>query len=158
MYVIYHAIFICVVNAWSINRCQSHQLKERPLKLRTFTASLSESLISTGKAPRGQPASLPSPRMKERKFTPSHPQDDVRKDGVGYLPIVTSNRLRCRNCVLSANTFSTVVCAQCNVTLCLKKERNCFFEYHKPRDCSRQGGSRKAQCIIFDTFNNFLLV
>lgn len=91
MYLIYHAIFICIVNVWNIHRCQSYQLKERPLKLRAFIARLSESLISAGKVPRGRPTSLPSPPVKKRKIVPSHPQGDVRKDGVGHLPLVMSN-------------------------------------------------------------------
>ncbi|XP_040067151.1 piggyBac transposable element-derived protein 3-like [Ixodes scapularis] len=132
LYIFYHTIYICVVNGWNIHRRQCAQLNTKPMKLRTFIAMLSESLMLSGKAPRGRPACLPSPPAKKRKVTPKELQNDIRKDGVGHLPLVTSNRLRCKNCVPSANRFSSIICAKCEITLCLNKDRNCFYEYHKP--------------------------
>lgn len=87
MYLLYHAIFICVVN---VHRRQSYQLKEWSLKLRTFIASLSEGLISAGKASRGQLNSLLSPFVKKTKVAQSQPHDHVRRGEAGHLPLETT--------------------------------------------------------------------
>lgn len=52
VWVINHAIVIWIVNGWNDHRRQRNQCKEWPHNLKTFIGSLSESMISTGKAPR----------------------------------------------------------------------------------------------------------
>lgn len=101
------------------------------MKLRAFIAELLECLMLSGKTKKGRPSNLPSPHLKKRMVAPKEPTVEVRKDGVGHFPMATSQRLRCKNCVAAENKFSSVVCSKCGVTLCLNKERNCFFEYHR---------------------------
>ncbi|KAH9374622.1 hypothetical protein HPB48_014670 [Haemaphysalis longicornis] len=132
MYIMYHTLFICVVNAWNLHRRQCSHLNSKPMKLRTFIAELSECLMLCGKARKGRPPSLPSPAPKKRKIALKQPQNEVKKDGVGHFPLVTNKRLRCKNCPPSENRFSSVSCSKCEVTLCLNKDRTCFYEFHKP--------------------------
>lgn len=130
MYLLYHSIFICAVNAWNLHRRQSAQLRSKPMKLRVFIAALSECLMLSGKTKKGRPSSLLSPAPKKR-VPQREPNVDVRKDGVEHFPLVTNQRLRCRNCAASENKFSSIICSKCGITLCLNKERNCFFDYHR---------------------------
>lgn len=131
MYIFYHTLYICAVNAWNIHRRQCGQLGRKAMKRRVFIAELSENLMLCGKTRRGRPASLPSSASKKRKLAPKQPQNDVRKDGVGHFPVITTKRLRCKHCSPKENTFSSVICSKCEVTLCLNKERNCFFDFHR---------------------------
>lgn len=127
MYILYRTLYICAVNAWNIHRHQCGQLGRKAMKLRVFVAELSKNLMLCGKTRRGRPTSLPSTVSKKRKLAPKQPQNDVRKDCVGHFPVVTTKRLRCKHCSLKENTFSSVTCSKFEVTLCLNKERNCFF-------------------------------
>lgn len=80
---------------------------------------------------KGQPSSLLSSVPKKRKVPPKQPQKEVRKDGDGHSPLITKKRLLFKNCSPSENTFSSVICSKCEVTLCLNKDRNCFYDFHK---------------------------
>ncbi|XP_075739139.1 LOW QUALITY PROTEIN: piggyBac transposable element-derived protein 3 [Rhipicephalus microplus] len=79
MYIFYHTLYICAVNAWNIHRRQCGQLGRKAMKLRLFIAELSENLTLCGKTRRGRRPSLPSSASKKRKLAPKQPQNDRKK-------------------------------------------------------------------------------
>ncbi|KAM7298741.1 piggyBac transposable element-derived protein 3-like [Ixodes scapularis] len=130
LYLFYHSLMIDTVNAWLLYRRHCSQLNEKPVNLRRFQASIAESLIAVRKKPVKRPTSSVTPPVKKRKVGGSAPQDDVRLDGVGHMPIWGSSRLRCKSCPPAQNSFSYTYCCKCNVNLCYTKDRNCFVAYH----------------------------
>lgn len=53
---------------------------------------------------------------------------EVRKDQTGHWPIWNNNRLRSK--LPDCESRSYVNCSKCNLTLCLNKEKNCFYKFH----------------------------
>ena len=71
----------------------------------------------------------PSPRGQNKQ----HPSNDLRYDGMDYLPLI-DGRSRCKNGTCTedktVNNCSIFKYKKCNVHLCLNEKRNCFVYYH----------------------------
>ena len=49
-----------------------------------------------------------------------------------HLPVFLETRIRCKLCSVNGTQSRTSIkCHTCDVALCLSKERNCFYHYHK---------------------------
>ena len=56
-------------------------------------------------------------------------EDPVQMNGFGHFPSYEKNWQRCKFPPCKEH-FSYIMCAKCEVTLCLNKKRNCFLDYH----------------------------
>lgn len=121
---------ICVGNAWNMHRKCAAQLDEKPKKLKSFVATVSDSLDKAGKQPRGQPSSLPTPPQKKREVPVKVSDKGIHKDSAGHFLIFSEQRMRCKNCPPKSNKFAFVIYTKCQVLLCLNKKVNCFREFH----------------------------
>uniref|UniRef100_A0A3B4UI05 PiggyBac transposable element-derived protein domain-containing protein n=1 Tax=Seriola dumerili TaxID=41447 RepID=A0A3B4UI05_SERDU len=113
MYIWWHTVTVAVINAWNLFRRDQKKLEPQMklMALRRFQASVGTSLTSAGKG--------------RIKLPP-----DVRKDGTDHFP-TWETRQRCKHC--TGNHFSHAYCWKCKVHLCLNKDRNCFFAYHRAK-------------------------
>ena len=144
--VFWHLVDMVKVNAWVLyNRhCDILAIpKKQQLSLVDFTLTIAEALVHANKialpASNGKPgrpkkrqgSDTQSPSCSSskvgRKPTIPAPCDDSRFDKLGHWPEPTDKRGRCRNC---KDGFSKVFCTKCNICLCMRKEKNCFMEYH----------------------------
>ncbi|XP_064601159.1 piggyBac transposable element-derived protein 3-like [Liolophura sinensis] len=129
LYIFYHTLTICMVNAWFLCRrdCKLTGTNVK-LALKKFQATAADALIKKGKPNRGRPSAtfLTSPPAKKQKVTPA-PVADVRYDLVDHWPVQPGKRNRCRFCPAG---FSWWQCSKCKVHLCICPDRNCFFAYH----------------------------
>lgn len=120
-----HMLDICVNNAWLLYRrhCAQKKLK-KTLSLKRFRIEIFVSLS----AKRTVPTDMPGPAENKiiKKPVVPRPIDDLRYDGIGHLPSIT-DKGRCRMC---KSGYSTMICIKCSTRLCIKRERNCFYEFH----------------------------
>lgn len=67
------------------------------------------------------------PKKKQRQTVPNN---NVRKDAVKHLPVFvqTKNAGRCKMANCEKKSF--IICKKCNVYLCLKRGKNCFYDFH----------------------------
>ncbi|XP_065204445.1 piggyBac transposable element-derived protein 3-like [Planococcus citri] len=127
---------ICVNNAWLTYRRNMEAKNEKKImKLKEFRNSIANSLISSNKTKVGRPLTMEA-HCKQHgtrtKQSPkiAHPTPDIRLDNIDHYPIVGSLG-RCRCCSKKRTTYS---CSKCNVRLCIVKDSNCFFRYHKVKN------------------------
>ena len=68
-------------------------------------------------------------KQKLGKATKAIPADEIRKDGVGHFPDVSTSRGTCKmpGCKGKVNTM----CVKCNLHLCIGKNRKCFLKFHQ---------------------------
>lgn len=69
------------------------------------------------------------PKLKQSRQ--SAPAKEVRQNKIEHLPVFGSAKSQniCKMQDCTGKTF--VICSKCNVYLCCKREKSCFFEYHK---------------------------
>lgn len=130
--IVYHFIDICIVNAWLLYRrhCTEHKIIFK--RLVVFRSEIAHALINKNSSfskKRGRPmqeTSTPEPPSKRR--VTFNPIDDIRYDNVDHWPTHLDTKNRCRNCI---KAYSRVACMKCKVPLCLTKDKNCFYLFHK---------------------------
>ena len=127
--VLYHFTDLCVVNAYILNKEQSQD------PLYQFKLNVALSLMYGEHF--GNPMDIGEIILRQaanRQAENGDPiaedvVDAVRLDGTNHLPESVANRGRfCK--VRGCKQRSTVWCVKCRVYLCLKKERNCFMQFH----------------------------
>lgn len=68
---------------------------------------------------------------KRKKIFQIPPPQEVRLDQKMHLPLFlnvkSAGRCKAKHC----NKSSYIICEKCNVYLCVKRESNCFEEFHK---------------------------
>lgn len=148
MYICYHNIMICIATAWNIHRRCAAQLHEKPMEL---GYSSEQCLTARSKMKSSQEDDhlhfLLLPKMK---FPVNVPENDVQKDCVGHVFVFSEHRMRFNNCPPKTNKFTFAICAKCQLSLCLMKERNCFYEFHH-----RAVGRSKYLTNIFPLYHTF---
>ncbi|KAK3924622.1 PiggyBac transposable element-derived protein 2 [Frankliniella fusca] len=93
-----------------------------------FRLHIFHSLV-TSERRRGRP-SCNEPKAEKiiRSPVTPRPVDGERRDNTDHWPVFGEKRQRCRNCT---NGFSEVICLKCNMTLCFRKNKNCFVQFHR---------------------------
>ncbi|KAK3789300.1 hypothetical protein RRG08_001690 [Elysia crispata] len=126
IYLFYHTINMIVVTSWLMCRRHCKLLQQSPVKLSDFQQLVADSLLMVERLPgrpaAGSPRLLQSSQIQERR-----PAIDVRLDRVDHMPM-HGTRQWCKN--PSCCQKSSLLCAKCNIHLCLNKERNCLRDYH----------------------------
>lgn len=134
MKIFYHFLDVSVVNAWLLYRRHMRQNEQDHMTLLNFRIDIANSLIQYGKKimkRRGRPSNKPT-QVRQRVVTSVGPPLEVRYDGVEHWP-VEDRRERCVQCK-ERGMFSSFKCTKCDVSLCIKKNRNCFTAFHVPPD------------------------
>ena len=125
--VFYHTVTMALVTSWLWYGRHCVLLNVKHVKLSVFQARVATALIET-KRPVGRPSSSRLPGPPARKICKRKgPVDDVRKDGLDHLPDWAVRRERCQHC----NAHAHLKCMKCDVSLCVNKDRNCFYAYNK---------------------------
>ena len=144
----------CVVQGWILYKrdCEALQIPERNrLDLLDFTNSIGEALLKCDTVVPSDVRKRGRPRMdqevqepevqdpgvqvttpKKRLYRRIHVPDEVRYDCLNHWPQILSNtedevtRKRCVVCSKKSRTY----CTKCEVSLCIKRNENCFIKYH----------------------------
>ncbi|XP_015232409.1 PREDICTED: piggyBac transposable element-derived protein 2-like [Cyprinodon variegatus] len=135
----FHFVDMVIVNSWLLYQrdCKSLDVPRKKQKdFLAFRISIAQALCMQGKdlssKKRGWPfldVESEFERKKRRGPAKAIPAQKVRSDAVGHWPMVESARQRCKlpNC----RGQTVFKCSKCNVHLCLKKNKNCFGDFHK---------------------------
>lgn len=155
---IMHFVDLAIIAAWMEYRkdCLQHKIQSsKILDSYHFRLAVADQLICTEpieseKTPhRGRPARAkrgPRPANKEKEGrapgdeeaskTPKRsrkeniPPTDFRQDSGEHLPVFIASKSNAR-CKMPGCTKKTFIkCNRCGVHLCIKREKNCFFEFH----------------------------
>jgi len=130
----YLAIFsqlldIGVNNAWLLYRRHYSQLnnnQQETLQLKHFRYEIAKSLLAQSSI--GRPSTNLILSKRKRKAMPIEaPPKESRLDNIDHFPIYNTKG-RCTYCTKGQTVFS---CSKCSLRLCLTKERNCFYSFHK---------------------------
>ena len=130
---IFHMVDICKFNDWLFYRrfCYQQQIpKETQKPLLTFITDFDHALQLSGKSKSlGRPSkpSLSPQQAVGKKAAVANPVSDVHYDAVNHFPEFGEKRGRCRYC---PDGYSSVYCKKCSMVLCLRKDKDCFFEFH----------------------------
>lgn len=130
---VFHFVQLATVNGWFLLRRHCGQRGEKcTLSLMEFTVQIADALCRAGKPlvtpKRGRPAAdapAPSPSRRARKAL--MPLQDIRRDRLDHFAIHAS-RGKCAHCKTG---FTRWKCEKCKVMLCLNKNNNCFYSFHK---------------------------
>lgn len=127
----YLAIFsqlldICTNNAWLLYRRQMSLRGEKHMPLKEFRYQIAITLIKKDKVRVGRPLKITGPSRIIRKPSIKRPDEDIRYDNVDHFPN-TCDRERCKLC----QKKTIFICTKCKMHLCIVKERNCFYTFHK---------------------------
>ena len=68
----------------------------------------------------------PPPKVGKKPTFPK-PVPDVKYDLIDQYPEFTEKRGRYRFCPMG---YSFVICSKCHITLCLRKDQNCFYDFN----------------------------
>lgn len=137
MRIFFHFLDVTVVNCWLLYRRHQKQRGESHyMKLLEFRTKIAKSLLLYGKKVlkhRGRPTKISkqSPKRVARRVTVPGPSAEVRYDDIAHWPI-EDRRTRCRLCN-DRHRFTFFKCSKCDVPLCLRKGRNCFYDFHAPQ-------------------------
>ena len=119
-------LFIFFFNASLANSfiCYN-QLAETKLLYLNYLVLVAKSLCSGAqRVDRGRPPS-------DKKHNTSSPQRAAQMTGDMHLP-VNGTRRRCAYCsTKEVQVRSNIECSICKLALCVKDEKNCFYEYHQ---------------------------
>ncbi|KAK7791620.1 hypothetical protein R5R35_012801 [Gryllus longicercus] len=136
---IFHAVDLAITNSWIEYVKDAGILevsKKETLDLLHFRLRVAEALINEGKSTvkkRGRPLSEDNRKhIISRKNTEVRPVDEVRLDTTDHLP-VHNNALPGRCKKNGCKGKSGWRCQKCQVFLCLHKDRNCFFDFHRKK-------------------------
>lgn len=116
--------------------CQRVLEKKSHLDLLSLKCDVAQSLCQEGKymRKRGRPSTSNNCTDKTHEIKKKTRKDrsiqvpSVRRDSTGHWPVVSNERLRCKNSI--CNLRSQVKCVKCSVILCLNKSKNCFVDFH----------------------------
>lgn len=126
----WHRIFWYFVDATVINSYIIFKSRmPNTMTLKQFRLSVVSGLVGANpeQAKRGR-KNIEKPPNKFKTFVPQ----EVKYDKNAHMPIHTPS-LRCAQCSSRKEPHRTVwKCSTCNVGLCLKDVRNCFYDFHKP--------------------------
>lgn len=133
---IMHFIDLGIVNSWlqmrQFRKKQGFATRDIP-QFRTFKLMFGERLIHRNverKEDDEDDSSEDDEIVFEDGRKTSLPAVEVRTKGAKHLPQVHQGpQQRCRR--PKCNLKSTIFCTKCNVFLCLKKDKNCFFQFHQ---------------------------
>jgi hypothetical protein len=130
----YHFVDVAVTNSWLEFRRDN---KQQPIMdLLKFRIYIAETLVKKdhcAKRKAGRPSLLSTHVASRQKVMCIKPLYEVRKDGVGHLPIALSSedKGKCAYCsTKEKQVFSTIKCRKCDAFLCVKRDKNCFELYH----------------------------
>jgi len=126
MRLLFHFVDCAITNAFIIHRelPNAKHLKNKNFKRNIYNTLLSNQLVAVSQKfkktlSQGGPAS--------RK---PHIIQSIRLQSSSYQPQRTTSR-RCGNCSTKNNPVRSIwKCSVCKVSLCMKKSKNCFQEFH----------------------------
>lgn len=126
--IFYHTITMALVSSWLWYRRHCNLLQQKAMKLSCFQAEVETALIET-KRPVGRPSLEANQAMPSapKKRNHSNPVPDVRFDSVDHLAFHVPKRGRCKQC----KALGYIKCVKCDKFLCINRDRNCFFSFHK---------------------------
>lgn len=119
------AIDICVNNSWLMYR-KDRQNEKKTLDTKNVSCSTCNGTLTKKQDPSGMFKSETAAAAKIKAPVAPRPPNYVRFDNVGHLPTFVSQG-RCKNC---KKGFTSVYCNKCNLRLCMREKRNCFYQYH----------------------------
>jgi hypothetical protein len=132
-HVFFHLLSVAVVNSWLLYRrdCDFEKMpQQQRIPLIKFQMKIAESLIRCGKAvPQGRKRLREDPVMALLKT----PEASVRLDRVDHFPVFLEKQQRCKLCAQRKSEkggFTFIQCTKCCVSLCLTREKNCFYDFH----------------------------
>ena len=89
---------------------------------------LGNSLVKVNKRIPGRPSSVSlAPIAFKKQRIQDTPTPDIRKDRIDHFPEWEKTRQQCMCC----DSLSCIKCRNCNVWLCLNKERNSYNVFHQ---------------------------
>ena len=129
IYIWVHTTTIALVNAWFLYRrnLKLIQPNAKHMPLKKFQAKVASSLIQAEKCKIGRPSLDQLIVLPPKKVAVVSSTQDFRRDKVNHMPAYTEKRQRCKQGKIG---FSYIQCQKCNACLCLKRERNCFNDFH----------------------------
>ncbi|MCL4142327.1 UNVERIFIED_CONTAM: hypothetical protein GTU68_050401 [Idotea baltica] len=135
MAIFYYVIKVAVTNGWLLYRRHQSLRNAKFVSLLEFQIEIASCLVKAGKLPtelmrsRGR-TSLSEPKPKRSKTCAVNPipSKDIRHDALGHFPKVDEKQHRCRHCSYG---YTKIFCTKCQIFLCLTKDRNCFYSFHK---------------------------
>lgn len=127
-----------VVNGWLLYRKEhgQHNIPGKPLTLVQFISQIQSALIQSERRRGPGRSSLNSLSDQSSSSNSSVvmreplPLDDVRYDEISHLPIWVEKRGRCKECNERNAGYTFGKCSKCNVYLCLKAQKYCFYNFH----------------------------
>ena len=137
-----YCIDVALVNAWLLYRRDCGSLKEKWIPLKQFrldcysAASSSNALLTMSTLTRNHPilktVELPQPTLRGQRS--DMPDTAVRFDTLLFhCPVFVKKRQTCKHCSKKDSIIRTTsICSVCKVHLCVKPNKNCFREFHKP--------------------------
>lgn len=136
MRIFYHLLDLTITNSWILYRRVNIQRgidKKNLLTLADFRVKLGETLCKFGSVSRhvGRPSTEITKKIAlKRKHHSSCrlPPKEARLDKLDHWPIWSENRLQCK--VPKCKGYTSVKCSKCRVSLCFKKNRNCYRLFH----------------------------
>lgn len=136
MRLFYHLLDVTNTNAWILYKrvnLQRGLSKKQLMSLADFRIVLGEALCKRGSVVRqvGRPSTEISKKIAlKRKHHSSCPlpPKEARLDKLDHWPIWAEKRLQCK--VPNCKGYTSVKCSKCHVSLCFKKSRNCYRQFH----------------------------
>jgi hypothetical protein len=128
--ILFHFTDVCLINAFILRKEQTGD----KFKLYQFKLSVAIVLMYLS-----EPLSRASSMLRVHGAGPCaangdlvgrvDPTDAIRRDGQNHWPVFSATvPRRCR--VAGCKARSCLSCSKCRVYLCVKRENNCFVEYH----------------------------
>ena len=108
-----------------------NDLNERNMAYVEFLSSVSISPIDnqSSQKRRGSPVGISSRKQSEIQRTLGNKPSAAQL--LAHMPVAGS-RGRCKYCSTRASTvFSCIKCNFCDISLCVKRKRNCFLLFHE---------------------------
>ena len=134
----FHFLDMTVVTSWLLYRRDKLGVPRRnQLPLLKFKYEVAEALHkqnkAVGPAKRGRPSTSVETTYEAKKSRGHNsnaiPQQSIRQDNTDHFPIYKEKRARCKlpGCKSPPHFF----CHKCKVYLCIDKNKNCFWNFHK---------------------------
>lgn len=135
MRMFYHLLDVTITNSWILYKRVNVQrgTDTKLLTLADFRVKLGETLCKFGSVARhvGRPSTEISKKIELKRKRHSScplPPKEARLDKLDHCPIWAEKRLRCK--VPKCKGYTFVKCSKCRVSLCFKKNRNCYRLFH----------------------------
>lgn len=131
MHIVYYCINVSIVNAWILYKRHCNQdgkNRKNIMQLLEFQSRIANSLLWEMKTRLGRPSSESPVPPRKRKSTSTLPADEIRHDDVGHFPIFDDKQQRCKHCKTG---YTRIFCEKCITYLCMVKDRNCFYNFHR---------------------------